>query len=318
MEWAKSNLERLQEWRCRIRAVRQAYVGRHGRDASIFFPRLYSEKIQWRKLFGLVPMHKVFCDKLSTRRYVEEMGLGNLLSELVWSGTDLAQSPIRSLTFPFVLKSNHASRQYIFVHDPASMNYDELSAEAERWLSIYWGELTNECGYCGIPRRLMIERMIMNPDGSQPIEHRVFVFGGKVKIIASMIVEGGGVFSLFHTADWERLNWTAVNEPYEPGLPRPQRLDEIIAISEKLCGECDHLRIDFYDDCVRLYVGEITVYTWSGLQPLEPPEADAIIGAYWKLDWPLPRALAKIAFGRWGILGLEDHRGRESAAALAR
>lgn len=293
------HIRRLLEWRLRIIEIRRTYKNSHGRAPSVLFPRLYSEKIQWRKLFGSDPRHAVFCDKLATRAYIAGKGFGHLLPDLIWSGEDLSDSPIRSLDFPVVLKSNHASAQYVFVRDCAAINYDEIANLTRKWLAVDWAEQLNEPAYFGIPRRLMIERMIANGDGSQTIEHRVFVFHGKVKLIASMIVTNDGVFSLFHTPDWERLYWKGINPPYEPGLPRPERITEIIAIAEALTDGDDHLRVDFYDDGTRLFIGEITVYSWSGLLNLSPRTADSQMGAFWTLKSAFPKALARIAFDEW-------------------
>lgn len=294
------HIRRLLDWQRRITAVRRTYRNCHGRRLSLFFPRLYSEKIQWRKLFDEDPRHRIFCDKLATRDYIAEKGFGHLLPELVWSGEDLSNSPIRSLDFPVVLKSNHATAQYVFVHDCAAINYDKIADEARQWLTIDWGDGMNEPAYLGIPRRLMIERTVTNPDGSQTTEHRVFVFHGKAKLIASMMVKDGGVFALFHTPNWQRLPWRGINPPYEADLPKPERLAEMISVAEQLAETDEHLRIDFYDNGTRLYVGEITVYTWSGLLKLSPQSADEAMGAFWLPARPLRKALARLAFGEWG------------------
>lgn len=281
-------------------AVRQDYRNSHGRAPSIFFPRLYSEKIQWRKLFDSDPRHAVFCDKLTTRAYVAAKGFGHLLPELIWSGDDLSDSPIRSLDFPVVLKSNHASAQYVLVRDCAAMDYNDIANLTRKWLAVDWAEQLNEPAYLGIPRCLMIERMLVNPNGLPPIEHRAFIFHGKVKFIATILAFHDKCLSSFHTPEWERLDWKAINEPLEFNLEKPDHFGEVIRICECLGKGYDHLRVDFYHDASRLYIGEITVYTWSGLQPLTPRNADRDIGEYWNLDRPLFTAGAKILASKWG------------------
>lgn len=294
-----THLKRLMEWHSRISGVRHIYGRTFGRYPSLLRPRRYSEKIQWRKLFGTDPSHAIFCDKLATRDYIAAKGFGHLLTELIWSGEDLDASPLRSLTCPFVLKSNHASAQYVLVPDPTSANYEEMAEKARQWLQIDYSEVASEAAYRGLPRRLMIERMILRSDGLQPAEHRVFVFHGKVRVIATMLVTREGVFSAFHLDNWTRLNWRGINPPYEPELPRPRHFEEMIAVAECLAKDDEHLRVDFYDDGEHNAVGEITVYTWSGLARLKPEAADRELGKFWNLRRPMRRALACIVFGRW-------------------
>lgn len=180
------------------------------------------------------------------------------------------------------------------------MDYDEIADQTRKWLAVDWGAKTMEPAYLGIPRRLMIERMLINPDGMPPVEHRAFIFQGKVRFIATIIAFHDKCLSSIHTPEWKRINWKAMNESLDSKLEKPERLDEIIAVCESLCEGHDHLRVDFYDDGTRLYVGEITVYTWSGLQPLTPQSADADIGEYWTLERAALKAAAKIARCKWG------------------
>ncbi|MGA3303265.1 MAG: ATP-grasp fold amidoligase family protein [Methylovirgula sp.] len=257
--------------------------------------------MQWRKLFGFEPSHAIYCNKLATRDFIAANGFGHCLTQLIWTGEDLDASPLRSLTFPFVLKSNHGSNLYIVVRDPTGVDYDDVGREAREWLRLDYGDLMSEPGYFRLPRRLMIERMILTEDGSRPREHRILVFHGKAQIVISEIPtdEHYGSCSQFHTADWERLHWQGLYPLYEPDLARPVQLGAMIAVAEQLVGPDDHLRVDFYEDGSDFKIGEITTYSYSGLVKFMPRTADSELGALWSIRHPLRRALAKIASGTW-------------------
>ena len=79
-------------------------------------------------------------------------------------------------------------------------------------------------------------------------------------------------------------------------------LDEMLHVATLLATGFDHLRIDMYDQGDRFWVGEITVYSYSGLVPFTPDEADYWLGAAWKLHSPLRRALATMLRRPWEIL----------------
>lgn len=50
-----------------------------------------------------------------------------------------------------------------------------------------------------------------------------------------------------------------------------------------------------------LKVGEITLYSWSGLIPFKDRRQDLAMGAMWPIPWALPRALWTIARRAWAI-----------------
>jgi hypothetical protein len=61
---------RIIRWMLIIRRVWHRYNHQVGRPLHLFRPHRFTEKMQWRKLFDLDPIHAVFCDKIATREYV--------------------------------------------------------------------------------------------------------------------------------------------------------------------------------------------------------------------------------------------------------
>ena len=53
-----------------------------------------------------------------------------------------------------------------------------------------------------------------------------------------------------------------------------------------------------YDADDSIWVGELTLYSWSGLTPFTPDEADKLVGSYWSLQRPARRALNAM-LSRW-------------------
>ena len=64
--------QRMSEWRASIGRVRKAYRDHFGREPNLMRPRLYSEKMQWRKLFDLDPRYAVLSDKLAARDFIAQ------------------------------------------------------------------------------------------------------------------------------------------------------------------------------------------------------------------------------------------------------
>jgi hypothetical protein len=139
--------------------------------------------------------------------------------------------------------------------------------------------------------------MIRNRDGSPPLERRLFVFGGRVRMTQTVMAEGNALRSAaYHDRDWNRLRWRGNTEPHPGPVPRPERYDALVALAERLGAGFDHVRVDLYDADDRIYAGELTLYSWSGYVNLDSDEPDRLLGSYWKLKRPLSRALGACLF----------------------
>jgi hypothetical protein len=157
----------------------------------------------------------------------------------------------------------------------------------------------NEPGYIHVPRRIIAERMILNRDGSAPLERRIFTFDGRVRVIQTVRFEEGTLRTLaFHDRDWNRLAWRGESVPHPDPLPLPKDYDQTIALAERLAATFDHVRVDLYETDSRIYTGELTLYTWSGLIRFTDDEWDRVLGDYWPLKRPLARAAAAVLLRR--------------------
>jgi hypothetical protein len=286
---------RIAAWLRTIRTIRDRYAEAHGRRPMLFWPRRYTEKMQWRKLFDRNPLFTVFCDKLATRGLIAARIGAEYLAPLVWTG-GAEEIPFDQLAPPYFLKSTHASGQVLSVTAALPPDAAAIQARAADWLQTCFSSQQGEPGYKDVPRRLIAEQALLTADGGPPEERRLFVFDGKVAVINTVFVEDGRVRNgAFHTPDWERLDWHFTRF-VAAQFPRPRRLAEMIRIAEQLGQGIDHVRVDFYDCGDRIYAGELTVYSWSGLARFNSDAVDLALGRFWRLRWPLSRAVAAILF----------------------
>ena len=132
------------------------------------------------------------------------------------------------------------------------------------------GQEKREPGYVHVPRRILVERLLRERDGATPLEHRAFVFSGTVQVIQTSLVteEGKPRNAGFFTRDWEPLGWRLINPLDGRTIRRPERLNELIAISERLGAGFSHVRVDFYEHDSEITVGEMTLYSiWDAPVP---------------------------------------------------
>jgi hypothetical protein len=293
---------RLGAWRETIARVSDRYAQSHGRPPSLLRPRRYTEKVQWRKLFDLDPRYAIFCDKLATRRYVAERLGEAVLPTLLWAGLPEG-IPFDTVSPPYVFKSSHGSGQFLMLGADAVPDRDALRALGRSWLGFNHGRAHDEPGYCPVPPRLMLERTVTTEAGARPEERRFFLFDGEIAVINTVFAEGERIrHGAFHRADWTRLDWH-FSRRVERDFPRPARLDAMAAAVRRLGAGLDHVRIDVFDAGERFWIGEMTLYPWSGHARFNPDEADRALGEAWRLRRPALRALHAVLRRRPGELG---------------
>jgi hypothetical protein len=222
---------------------------------------------------------------------------------LLWAGDDANAIPFDTLAPPYVLKSTHGSGHVIIVRDTASLDVAAARAAARGWLTHPHGALMNEPAYIHLTPRLIVERLLIRPDGTPPPERKVYVFDGRAIFIRTNTPDANGhpIFGDVHTRDWTWLP-IAWERPVHPVRPkRPTKLAEIIALAEQLGAGLSHCRVDIYDCDDAPMVGEITLYSQSGLVVYSDPTNDFTLGAPWTIRWPMLRAFWTVAVRRWEI-----------------
>jgi hypothetical protein len=131
----------------------------------------------------------------------------------------------------------------------------------------------------------------------------VFVFDGQAAFIRTTTPDQNGQprFSDVHARDWTQLpiQWNRPAHPVPP--PRPAQLAEIIALAERLGAGLSQCRVDIYDCDDMLMVGELTLYSESGLIVYPDPAHDFALGGHWTIRWPMLRAFWAVAVRRWEI-----------------
>jgi TupA-like ATPgrasp len=306
---------RIYQWCAAIYRVRAAYIREHhGRKPRLLRPGRFTEKMQWRKLFDLNPIYAVITDKLAVRDFIAERVGAQVLVPLLWIGDDPAAVPFDALDPPYVIKSTHASGHVLLVRKRQDADADTAVATFREWLSACHGIAKDEPAYIPVPRRLMVEQMLLGADGSPPLERRFYVFDGRVRFLQTIFRDEDGLHHrAFHGREWHPLDWY-LKTPNQPELcPKPKRYEEMVAIAECLGKGFDHLRVDMYEGDNNIWVGELTLYSWSGLEAFTPDEADSLAGSYWSLQQPTQRAFKAILF-EWRYI--PQHNGSSPASHL--
>ena len=265
----------------------------------------FNEKVRYRMATDRRPILRIFADKLAVREYVADRVGDHLLTTLHLATDDPATLLPSALPRQFALKASHASGGVVLVGDhfdparrlpqpsndwnrwmvhPVSLDWDLLRAHCRCWLARRY-KPHKQWASRNIPARILIEELLL-VDGAVPPDMKLFVFGGRVGLILVDQDRFGDHTRNLYTSSWELLDDVRYGFPLGPPMPRPDKLEEMVAVAERLAEDVDFVRVDLYELRDRIVFGELTIYPMDGVGPFEPPEFDAKLGALWPERWP--------------------------------
>ncbi|MDZ7842046.1 MAG: ATP-grasp fold amidoligase family protein [Gammaproteobacteria bacterium] len=282
------------------------YRRKFGKPPNYANPSLYSEKVQWRKVFDRNPLFPLFLDKLEVRHHVARTAPGLRLPELLWSGSDPLAIPYHSLGNRYVIKPNCRSGDWHFVLSAGDIDREVISDKCRRWMISPHGKKLREWGYSRVKPRLLVERLLCPDSGDNRLQDfRFDVFDGCVRMITVTTAQIADTrrtplsLDTFYDRNWQQLPFIKPGRQSRtpPPLKRPSQLENMIAWAEQLGHGLDYVRVDLYLVENDTYFSELTVYPGSGLQMSrvspEPDLAavddfDSFMGGHWKLP-EMPR-----------------------------
>lgn len=89
----------------------------------------------------------------------------------------------------------------------------------------------------------------------------------------------------FYDVNWEKTEIRRFTKTAEGVIPKPQCLEEMLWVARKLSVNEIHVRIDLYEVEGKVYFGEKTYYSASGLVSFAKEEFDELLGSWIHLPW---------------------------------
>lgn len=150
-------------------------------------PRTFNELLYRKMLRARDPLMKATTEKVSAREYVASKISHDCLIPLLHVGEDPETIPFRDLPARYIIKVSHASGFNIIVGDKSAVVENDVKLRLRQWLATDWYQIHREWAYKGIPRRIVIETLLLDR-GELPGLYRHFVFNGKAHLIAYTVV----------------------------------------------------------------------------------------------------------------------------------
>ena len=254
------------------------YKNKTGKVLDIDNPKTLNEKIQWLKLYDSTEIKGRFSDKYEVREFVKEKIGEEYLIPLLGVWESFEEISFEKLPHKFVLKATHGSGWNVVVKDKNKIDIEKIRDKFHRWLGKNYAFMHGlELHYKNIQPRIIAEQY-MESDDNNLMDYKILCFNGEPKYIW---VDTDRYID--HKRDIFDLNWR--HENFIIGFPnsnkiieRPENLEEMISLARKLSSGFSFVRLDMYNINEKIYFGEMTFTSGSGIEKIQPEEYDIFLG----------------------------------------
>lgn len=230
-------------------------------------PTTFNEKLLWLKLNNYIKNPLVFqcVDKYAVREYIKECGCEETLNDLIGVWDDAYDIPWETLPERFVLKWNFGAGYNIICKDKSKLDKEETLKKLKKWGKARYWLSHSEMQYKYVPKKIVCERFLEDDQHETIPDYKVYCFHGKPLAIFVMTGRGKEVHTMFFDAEWNKLANTKKYGNITEDIEKPQCLEQMLRVSEKLSKPFPFVRCDYYLVGGKLYFGELTFTPAGGL-----------------------------------------------------
>lgn len=245
------------------------YKRRTGRELDLENPHNYSEKVQWLKLYDNTEIKTTLSDKYLSRDWVKATIGEQYLIPLLGVYDRPEDIDWKALPNEFVIKCNHGSGYNIVVEDKTKLNIAETVEKLGFWLSqnyAFYHGAGLELQYKNIKPKVIIEKKIKNDNYKGVYNFQFWCINGNTKYVRILSDKNyEELKTAFYSPTWEKQDFYTDNK-LEYDIPKPENLELMINLADKLASEFKFVRVDLYRlDDGSIYFGEMTFTPGIGL-----------------------------------------------------
>ena len=260
--------------------LEKRYYKVFGREIDWENPVTYNEKINCDKLICGDEFRTKLVDKYRVREWVKEKVGDKYLTKLYGVWDDEEKINFDDLPESFVLKVNNGSGRNIIVKDKSAIDQKMVRRQLRELKEKNFAFVSLELQYKDIVPKIICEEYLEGV-AENIYDYNIYCFHGEPKYI--WCIKGShrpGCKASFYDKDWVRQPFSYGYPKDEEIAPKPQKLEEMLALSKELCKDFKHVRVDLYNlPDGRILFGEMTLTTWSGLRKFIPDEYDSFFGS---------------------------------------
>jgi len=260
--------------------IKLQYRIKLGRKLNLKSPSRFTEKLQWYKLYFRDPQMTQCADKYRVRDYVKSKGLGQILNKLYAVHNDIEEINLDSLPEKFVMKTTNGSGTNYLCEDKSSLSLDLIKQNLKDWMNRNFYASGREWCYKDITPRVIVEEYLESNDTKFKglNDYKFLCFNGEAKYIVFDVDRQTEHKRNIYDTKWNYINVSTDHPNIEDRIPKPEGLDEMLGVANKLAADFPFVRVDLYWVNEKVYFGELTFYPWTGYVQFEPDEFDFILG----------------------------------------
>ncbi len=244
--------------------IKKYYFDTFGRYPDLENPQTFNEKMQWLKLNYRKPIMSQCADKYKVRDYLIKKGYSEILNEIIGVYDEVDEIDLEKLPDMFVLKATHGSGWILIVKDKTTIDWIAWKLVMKSWLKQNFYYYGREWAYKDIKPRIVCEKFLEDSKG-ELLDYKFHCFNGEPKFIQvdkdRFISHKRNLYDL----NWELLDMKLIYDNSEKNIDKPKQLIEMIKMSRELSKDFPYLRVDFYEVDGKIYFGELTFYSESGV-----------------------------------------------------
>ena len=265
--------------------LKLCYYAKLGKKLHLNEPVTYNEKIQWLKLYDRQPYYVRMVDKYEAKGYIAEL-IGDqyvIPSIGVWDNFDDIE--FDKLPERFVLKCTHDSGGVVICKDKRYFDMEAAKTKINASIKRNYFYSGREWPYKYIKPRVIAEEYLEDAKYGELRDYKFFAFDGipRLMFVASERQSKDETKFDFFDMDFHFVDMRNGHPNAEKRPECPQYFELMKELTKKLSKGLPHVRVDFYEVNGRVYVGELTLYHWSGMTPFDPPEWDNRMGSWIRL-----------------------------------
>lgn len=264
--------------------IKKQYFWKMHRFLDIENPKLFTEKIQWLKLYDCSAIKTRLADKLLVREWVKEKIGGQYLKKIYSVYNSFEEIDFSKLPREYAIKANHGCNMQLLVIEGGKPDLEKDAKRFDRLLNTNHAYKSRyELHYKDIQPKLFTEEYLKNTN--ELFEYLFFCFNGEPKYIlfASGKRSKEIECTMFDT-HWNNCHFNYGGKLHTEEIPKPENFDKMLDIARILSKDFKFVRVDLHNVNGKIYFGEMTFTPAGGFMKFIPKKYDLILGDMLNLE----------------------------------
>lgn len=255
-----------------------------GYSLNLNNPLTFNEKINWLKLYERSDLQTKCSDKFKVRHYVERKIGEEYLIPLLFHTKDYKQILSENLpNTPFIIKTNHNSSGGIIVKDKRQVNWKRIRFDLRKLLQENYFYSTREWQYKNIEPRIVVEKLLIDENGNIPYDYKLHCFNGNFIFTQVDLDRQDNHTRNLYDENWDLMpcQWIYKNGKK---IEKPVPYKSMKELAEIIAKDFTYVRVDFYVIKNKIFFGELTFHSETGLGKFRPASYDLRFGELLQLN----------------------------------